>query len=144
MKINNKKAKFEFQFFDSYIAGIQLYGSEIKSIRANKVSINESYCSFIDGELHIHGMHIDLYSYSNDENYNPKRNKKLLLNKKELNKLKSKLNNQGYTIIPTSLFINTRGLAKIEIKLAKGKKLFDKRHDLKKRDIQKEIQRKIK
>ena len=144
MKIHNKKANFEYKLFDNYRAGIQLLGTEIKSIRSNKVSINESYCSFIDNELYVHGMHIDLYSYGNNSNYEPKRKRKLLLNKKELSKLQNKLNEKGYTIIPTCLFINSKGLAKLEIKLAKGKKIFDKRHDIKKRDIQKEIERKIK
>ena len=144
MKIINKKANFQYQLFESFIAGIQLFGTEIKSIRANKVSINESYCVFIDNELYVTGMNIELYSHGSDSNHDPKRNKKLLLNKKELQKIQGKLNEKGFTLIPVTLFINKKGLAKIEIKLAKGKKIFDKREDIKRKDIEREIQRKIK
>jgi len=139
VKILNKKAKFEYYLHDHYVAGIVLSGSEIKSIRNSKVSIKESFCKFIENELFIINMNIQKYEFSNSEHYNPKRDRKLLLNKKELSKIKKTKDQKGNSIIPIKLFINEKGYAKIEICTATGKKLYDKRQVLKEKDIKKRI-----
>jgi SsrA-binding protein len=139
--IKNKKASFEYHFIDTYIAGIQLTGTEIKSIRLGDVSLQEGYCLFSNSELYIKGMHISRYEQGTHYNHEPVRDRKLLLQKKELRKLEEKSEEKGLTIIPVKLFINDRGLAKLEIALAKGKKLFDKREDIKERDVKREMQR---
>ncbi len=136
-KINiiNKKAKFEYTLMDQFSAGIVLTGTEIKSIRANKASISESFCEFNDsGELFIINMFIDEYSFGNQFNHKTRSQRKLLLNKKELNKLFKKVKNTGLTIIPLKVFINEKGYAKVLISLAKGKKLYDKRQSIKNRE----------
>ena len=134
INIKNRKASFEFSFLEKYTAGIQLTGTEIKSIRNGKASIGEAYCVFIKEELWVRNMHIDEYTQGTYYNHAPKRDRKLLLNKSELRKLELKIKDKGLTIIPLALFINSKGFAKLEIALAKGKKLFDKRDDIKKRD----------
>lgn len=139
IRIVNKKAKFEYYLHDHYVAGIVLSGSEIKSIRNNKVSIKESFCKFIKDELFIINMNIQKYEFSNSEHYNPKRERKLLLNKKELRKIKKTVDQKGNSIVPTKLFINEKGYAKIKISTATGKKLYDKRQALKEKDIKKRI-----
>ena len=139
IRIVNKKAKFEYYLHDHYVAGIVLSGSEIKSIRNSKVSIKESFCKFIKDELFIINMNIQKYEFSNIEHYNPKRERKLLLNKKELRKIKKTVDQKGNSIVPTKLFINEKGYAKIEISTATGKKLYDKRQALKEKDIKKRI-----
>lgn len=139
IRIVNKKAKFEYYLHDHYVAGIVLSGSEIKSIRNNKVSIKESFCKFIKDELFIINMNIQKYEFSNSEHYNPNRERKLLLNKKELRKIKKTVDQKGNSIVPTKLFINEKGYAKIEISTATGKKLYDKRQALKEKDIKKRI-----
>ena len=139
VRIINKKAKFEFILHDSYVAGIVLSGSEIKSIRNSKASIRESFCKFTNKELFIINMSIEKYDYSNDDNYNPKRSRKLLLNKIELNKLKKSVEQKGSSIVPYKLFISEKGFAKLEIFTATGKKLYDKRQALKEKDIKKRI-----
>lgn len=144
INIKNKKASFEFSFIDNYVAGVQLTGTEIKSIREGKCNINDAFCVFTNNELFIRNMHIAHYFNGTYNNVEEKRDRKLLLNKKELNRLQGKLKDQGLTIIPIRLFINDKGYCKIEIALAKGKKLFDKREDIKKRDTDREMQRKMK
>ncbi len=144
INIKNKKASFEFTFIDNYTAGIQLTGTEIKSIREGKAIINEAFCIFNKNELHIRNMHIAHYFNGTYNNVEEKRDRKLLLNKKELNKLQGKLKDQGLTIIPIRLFINDKGYAKLDIALAKGKKLYDKRDDIKKRDTEREMSRMMK
>lgn len=144
INIKNKKAGFLYELSDKQVAGIQLTGTEIKSIRQGKVSFTDSYCFFRDNELYIKNLHITEYSHGTYANHNPKRDKKLLMNRKELNKLGKKTREKGFTIIPVRLFINDRGLAKLEIALGRGKKQFDKREDIKKRDTQRDVQRKIK
>ena len=139
IRIVNKKAKFEYYLHDHYVAGIVLSGSEIKSIRNSKVSIMESFCKFIKDELFIINMNIQKYEFSNSEHYNPKRERKLLLNKKELRKIKKTVDQKGNSIVPTKLFIDEKGYAKIEISTATGKKLYDKRQALKEKDIKKRI-----
>ncbi len=141
VKIKNKKASFEYFLLDKYLAGLVLTGTEIKSLRGGKASINEAYCAFEGDELFVRNMHIAEYKYGTYNNHEPKRDRKLLLTRRELNKLQSKLNEKGLTLIPTFLFINERGLAKIEIALAKGKKLYDKRETLKQKDTKRDLER---
>jgi SsrA-binding protein len=141
VKIKNKKAAFEFFLVEKYIAGIELSGTEIKSIRTGKVSLAESYCTFRGDELFVVNMHIAEYQYGTYNNHDPKRDRKLLLNRRELKKLAIKTKERGFTIIPTFLFINDRGLAKLEIAVAKGKKLYDKRETIKIKDNQRDMER---
>ena len=141
VKIINKKAKFEFILHDSYISGIVLTGSEIKSIRNSKASIRESFCKFTNNELFIINMNIEKYDFSNDDSYNQKRPRKLLLNKIELKKLIKSVEKKGSSIIPYKLFINEKGLAKLEIFTATGKKLYDKRSTLKDKDNKRNLDR---
>ena len=144
INIKNKRARFEYQILDKFIAGIQLNGTEIKSIRLGKVTITESFCAFKKDELWIRGMHIAEYEFGTYANHEPKRERKLLLNRQELDKLQKKLKDQGLTIVPLLLFINEKGWAKLEIAIAKGKKLHDKRHDEKQKSINKEIKSALK
>lgn len=141
VNIKNKKASFEFEFIDTYVAGLMLKGTEIKSIREGKVSLTEAYCMFLDGELYIRQMHIAPYSMAASYNHEAVRDRKLLLNKKEMEKLETKSEEKGLAIIPVRIFINDRGKAKLEIALARGKKLHDKRQDLKEKDAKRELQR---
>tara|TARA_B100000886_G_scaffold331731_1_gene283573 strand:+ start:660 stop:1103 length:444 start_codon:yes stop_codon:yes gene_type:complete len=144
VNIQNKRARFEYNILDKYVAGLQLSGTEIKSIRNSKVNLSDSFCSFKDNELYIIGMYIDEYEFGNYTNHSPKRERKLLLNRYELDKIRKKIVDLGLTIIPLCLFINDKGWAKIEIAVAKGKKLHDKRNTIKDRDIQRDIDRAIK
>jgi SsrA-binding protein len=138
--IRNKQASFNYTFLDKYTAGIVLTGTEIKSIRKAKVSLQEAYCYFSQGELWIKNMHIAPYAQGNIYNHEENRERKLLLTRKELNKL-IKNKEKGLTIIPTQLFIDSNNRAKLEIALAKGKKLYDKRQHMKERDLQRELSR---
>ena len=142
VRINNKRARFEYQIIDEYTAGIVLTGTEIKSVRNSKASISESFCEFNrNGELFTVNMHIDEYSFGTRFNHTPKARRKLLLNKKELKKLYNEVKNTGLTIIPLLLFINDKGFAKIKIALARGKKLYDKREVIKDRENKKHLDR---
>ena len=142
VNIKNKKARFEYEIMDKYTAGIVLSGTEIKSIRLSKASISESFCEFNElGELFIINMQIDEYSHGSHYNHKPKAERKLLLNKQELRKLQKEVNSSGNTIIPLNLFLNDRGLAKLNIALAKGKKLYDKRETIKDRDNKRDLDR---
>lgn len=141
VNIKNKKASFQFEFIDTYVTGIMLTGTEIKSIRESKVSLTEAFCIFLDGELYIRQMHISPYSMAASYNHLAVRDRKLLLKKKELEKLETKSAEKGLAIIPVRIFINDRGLAKLEIALARGKKTQDKRQDLKEKDAKRELQR---
>ena len=142
VNILNKKARFSYDLLDSYTAGIVLSGTEIKSIRASKASIAESFCEFNDhGELFVINMTVQEYDYGNHFNHKPKAQRKLLLNKKELKKLEKEVNIKGNSIIPLRLFINEKGLAKLDIALGKGKKLFDKRDTIKDRDNKRNLDR---
>jgi len=144
VNIKNKKSSHEFEFLEKFIAGIQLTGTEIKSIKAGKASLVDSYCYFHAGELYLKGMHVSEYWWGTYNNHDPKRDRKLLLHKKELIKLERKSAEKGLTIIAIRLFINERGLAKLEIALSKGKQDFDKREDIKKRDHKREMDRAMK
>ncbi len=141
INIRNKKANFEFEFIDTYVAGLVLKGTEIKSIREAKVSLTEAFCVFFDDELFIRQMHISPDSMASSYNHEAVRDRKLLLQKKELVKLQTKSQEKGLAIIPVRIFINDRGQAKLEIALARGKKNHDKRQDLKEKDAKRELQR---
>ncbi len=134
IEIKNRKADYLYFLLNSYTAGIVLTGTEIKSIRAGKANITDAYCSFINNELWVHNMHISEYAAGSYNNHFPKRDRKLLLTKKEIKKLLTKLNERGFTIVPTLLWINENGYAKLDISLAKGKKLYDKRESIKEKD----------
>ena len=142
INILNKKARFSYDLLDNYTAGIVLTGTEIKSIRLSKASIAESFCEFNEsGELFVINMTIQQYDHGNHFNHSPKAERKLLLNKKELRKLSKEVKNTGLTIIPIKLFINEKGFAKLQISLAKGKKLFDKRENIKDRENKRNLDR---
>ena len=142
INIQNKKARFEFEIIDNYVAGIQLTGTEIKSIRQSQARITESFCEFNErGELFIVNMYIKEYMYGNHFNHKPKSERRLLLNKRELRSLKKDVEAKGNTIVPLKLFINDRGFAKLEIALAKGKQTHDKRNVIKDRDNKRDLAR---
>jgi SsrA-binding protein len=137
----NRRASFEYSFIDEFTAGMQLTGTEIKSIRAGEVNLTDAFCAFRGDELYVQNMHIAPYAQGTHYNHEAKRDRKLLLRRPELRKLQAKLKDQGLTIIPTVLLISDKGFAKLGIALAKGKKLHDKREDIKKRDTQREMDR---
>lgn len=135
INIQNKRARFEYEILDKYVAGMVLTGTEIKSIRLSKARITDSFCEFNDqGELFAINMFIEEYLYGNAYNHKPKSSRKLLLNKKELKKLNKEVSTGGLTIVPLKMFLNDKGLAKLEIALCRGKKLYDKRQTIKDRD----------
>jgi len=142
--IKNKKAYFEYFISDKYVAGIKLLGTEIKSIREGKANLNDAFCTFINGDLYVRNLHIAEYTFGSFYNHEQKRDRVLLLNKKELKKLETKGEEKGFTIIPLALFISDRGFAKLEIGLGQGKKLFDKRDTMKERDTKVEMDRAMK
>lgn len=141
INIKNKRATFDYEILERFVAGILLGGTEIKSIREGRASLIDSYCYFIAGELWVKGINIAEYFYGTFNNHQPTRERKLLLQKKELYKLERKTKESGLTIIPIRMFINERGFAKLEIALAKGKKQHDKRETLKQKDASREIDR---
>jgi len=142
--IKNKKAYFEYHVLDEYVAGLKLLGTEIKSIREGKANLNDAFCTFIGEQLYIRNLHIAEYSHGSFYNHEAKRDRVLLLNKKELKKLKTRTEEKGFTIIPLAIFISERGFAKLKIALAQGKKTFDKRETLKERDTKVEMDRAMK
>jgi len=142
--IKNKKASHEFEFLEKFIAGIKLTGTEIKSIRLGKATLVDSYCVFRKSELYIKGMHIAEYWWGNLNNHDPLRERKLLLKSAELKKIERKVKETGHTIVAIKVFINDRGLAKAEIAIAKGKKEYDKRETLKRKDATREMDRMMK
>lgn len=141
ISIKNKRASFEYLLLQEFTAGIQLTGTEIKSIREGKANIADAYCTFKGDELFVINMHISEYSFGTYNNHEPKRDRKLLLTKRELHKMQAKVKEKGFTIIPTLLFINEKGLAKLTISLARGKHHYDKRESLKQKDVKREIAR---
>lgn len=142
MELSNRKAYHEYFFEAKYIAGIVLSGTEIKSLRAGKASFNDSYCQFHRGELFVKSLHISEYAFGTYTNHEPMQERKLLLTKRELAKLESKIKEKGYSIIPLKIFISQSGYAKLEIGLGKGKKNYDKRETIKERDTERDIKRK--
>lgn len=144
VNIKNKRARFEYHISDTYIAGLQLSGTEIKSIRASKASILEAYCLFDKGEMWVRGMHITEYDNGSFYNHKPRADRKLLLNRREIDKIEKFLKDKGNTVVPMRLFISDKGWAKLEIGLAKGKKLHDKREDLKEKDDKRDMDRAMK
>jgi len=141
IEIKNKKASYQYFLVEEYTAGIQLTGTEIKSIREGKASIADAFCNFTDNELFVREMHIAIYKQGTIYNHEPKRDRKLLLTRRELKKLLGKVNEKGFTIIPTLLYINEKGLAKLTIALAKGKHFYDKRETIKKKDVARDLDR---
>ncbi len=141
ISIKNKKAYFDYEILDKYTAGIKLLGTEIKSIRESKASIKEAYCYVDKGEVFIKNMHITEYANGGFINHEPYRLRKLLLNKKEIEKIEKKLKDVGITIVPLVMFISEKGYAKLEIGIAKGKKLYDKRESLKQKDTKRDLDR---
>jgi SsrA-binding protein len=144
MEIKNRQAYFEYFIDDKFTAGIALLGTEVKSLREGKANFNDSYCLFLQGELFIRSFHISEYSHGTVNNHDPIRERKLLLNRRELKKIEGKMKEKGYTIVPLRLFMNEKNLVKLEIGLAKGKKLHDKRDSIKQRDTDREIKRYLK
>jgi SsrA-binding protein len=143
-EIKNRSAYHEYFIDTKYEAGMVLQGTEVKSIRAGKVSFNDSYCLVHKGEIWIKSLHIAEYSHGNLNNHDPVRDRKLLLQKMEITKIESKLKEKGYTLIPLRMFMNEKNLVKIEIGLARGKKLHDKRESIKQKDVDREIKRHLK
>jgi SsrA-binding protein len=141
ISIRNKQASYEYELLDKYVAGLALKGTEIKSIREGKVNLEDGYCYFNNGELFVKGVRISEYSQGTHYNHEATRERKLLLKKAELVKLERKTEEKGFTVVPTKLFINEKGLAKLEVALARGKKLHDKRDSIKERDIKRELSR---
>ena len=144
VQVRNKKASFEYFFVDTYTAGIVLTGTEIKSIRMSKASLVDTFCFINNGEIWVKGMNISPYFYGSYNNHEAKRDRKLLLNKREINRLQEATKQIGYTIVPTLLFIDKNGRAKVDIALAKGKKEFDKRQTLKEKEDRREMDRAMK
>lgn len=141
VNIKNRKASYEYQFIDKYVAGIMLLGTEIKSIRNNQANLSDAHCIFVDDELFVRNLHIAEYNSRGYTNHAPKRERKLLLNRQELNKMLGKVKEKGNTIVPIRLFINEKGKAKLEIALAKGKKIYDKRESIKAKDLKRDMDR---
>jgi SsrA-binding protein len=139
--IKNKRAEFDYEFLERYTAGIVLFGTEIKSIRAGKASLVDSYCYFIGEELYIRGLHISEYWWGNLNNHDPKRERKLLLTRKELDKLHKKIKERGLTVIASKLYIAESGYVKLAIGLARGKKTYDKRESIKEKDVKRDLKR---
>lgn len=141
IEIKNRRAGFEYEFLENFTAGIVLSGSEIKSIRAGKASLVDSFCYFVNKELYVKNMHVSEYWWTSYNKQDPKRDRKLLLNKKELRKLQRATKEKGLTIIPTRLYIADNGYAKLNISLARGKKEYDKRQSIKEKDLKREMDR---
>jgi len=144
IKIRNKKAYFNYEILDKYVAGIQLFGTDVKSIRASKVSFTDAYCLFINNELWLRGIHIAEYAFGSYNNHVPKRDRKLLLNKKELLKIRKKTSEKSLTIVPLGIFFSNSGFVKLEIAIARGKKQYDKRETLKQKDTKRDLDRAMK
>ena len=142
LNIKNRRASFEYALHMELTAGIQLTGTEIKSVRAGKANITDAYCAFVKDELFVRNMHIDEYEQGNIYNHVPKRDRKLLLQRSELSKLKGKMKDKGFTIVPLQMFLSESGFAKLDIALAKGKKLYDKRESMKDKDVKRDLARK--
>jgi SsrA-binding protein len=141
--IKNKKASFEYFLIDEYVAGLVLTGTEIKSIRDGKANLTDAYCVFIGNELFVRQMHVSEYRFGSYMNHPAKRDRKLLLTRRELRKLQARTKEKGYTIVPVLLYVDDRGYAKLKIALARGKKFFDKRETIKEKDTKRDMQREM-
>jgi SsrA-binding protein len=141
INIRNKQAGFQYELLEKFTAGIMLMGTEIKSIREGKVNLQDGYCYFNNGEIFVKGVNITAYAQGTHYNHEAARDRKLLLKKSELKRLEGKVEEKGLTLVPTRLFINDRGLAKLEIAIGRGKKLHDKRESIKEKDIKRELSR---
>ena len=141
VQVSNRRASFDYEFLETYTAGICLVGTEIKSIRAGKVSLQDAFCYFVDGELYVKGMNIALYHWGSWGQHEPARDRKLLLNRKELRHLAQAVKTKGLTIVAVKLFVSDNGYAKLVIALAKGKKEYDKRQSIKDKDLRREMER---
>lgn len=144
IQIKNKRATYDYELIETFVAGIVLTGTEIKSIRLGKVGLTDTYCLVERGEVWVKNMYIAEYFYGTYNNHSTRRDRKLLLNRKEIRKLESASQNTGFTIIPTKLFVNEKGLAKLVIAVAKGKKEYDKRQSIRERDDKREMDRAFK
>jgi SsrA-binding protein len=144
INIKNKKAFFNYEILEKYTAGIQLYGTEVKSVRSAKVSFTDAYCLFINNELWLRGIHIAEYAFGSYNNHVPKRDRKLLLNKKELLKIRKKTAEKSLTIVPLGMFFSDTGFVKVNIGIARGKKQFDKRESMKQQDTKRDLDRVMK
>ncbi len=142
--MNNRQAYFNYHIEDKYVAGIVLLGTEVKSIREGKVSFNDSFCLFERGELWVRGLYIAEYALGTSNNHIAVHDRKLLLTRRELKRLEARMKEKGYTIVPLKVFVNEKNLVKVEIGLGRGKKLYDKRETIKKRDTDRELKRFIK
>jgi SsrA-binding protein len=140
-EFRNRKASYDYFFLETWIAGIELKGTEVKSIRAGKVQFADAWCAFMGNDLFIRELHISEYDFGNLHNHDPRRPRRLLLKRGELQKIRKKVQEQGLTLIPVKLFINPRGLVKLEIALAKGKQTHDKRESIKEKDIRRDMER---
>lgn len=141
ISLRNNKASFDYFLLDTYDAGIILTGTEIKSVRQGRVNLNDSYCTFKGNEMFVIGMHVSEYENASFKKHDPKRDRKLLLTSRELKKLKVQVQEKGLTIVPVRLYVNDRGLAKLEIALAKGKHTYDKKESIKEKDLKRELDR---
>lgn len=141
INIKNRRASYEYELLDKYVAGMVLRGTEIKSIKEGKVNLQDGYCYVNNGELFVKGINITPYAQGTHYNHEPARERKLLLKKSEIKKVQSRMEEKGLTLIPTRLFVNDRGLAKLEIALARGKKLHDKRQSIREKDVRRELGR---
>ncbi|MBQ0016254.1 MAG: SsrA-binding protein SmpB [Bacteroidales bacterium] len=144
IEIKNKRATYEYFLLDEYSAGLVLTGTEIKSIRDGRANLADAYCVFIGNELFVREMHISEYRFGSYLNHPAKRDRKLLLNRKELRKLQNRIKERGFTIIPVMLFVNPKGIAKLQISLARGKKFYDKRESIKTKDAQRDLNMSLK
>ncbi|MDA3910434.1 MAG: SsrA-binding protein SmpB [Bacteroidales bacterium] len=140
-EFKNKKASYQYELTEHFVAGIQLRGTEIKSIRNGKVSFTDAYCVVENEEIYVRGLHISEYRFGTIYNHEPKRQRKLLLNRQEIRKIHKRVKERGNTVIPVALFINEKGLAKLEISLAQGKRLHDKREGIKEKDMKRDMER---
>lgn len=141
IEIKNRRAEFEYKFLDTYEAGIVLQGTEIKSIRKGHANLRDSYCFFKKGELYVKSLFIAEYEFGTYANHEPRRTRKLLLKRTELRKLEKKVKEKGFTIVPYRLYLNERGIAKLEVALAQGKRSYDKRETIKQKDLKREMER---
>lgn len=144
IRIKNKRSSFEYEFIETFTCGLVLKGTEIKSIRNGEVNINDAFCFLRKGELWLKNCYIAPYEQGNINNHEPYRERKLLLNRTELNKISKKIKDTGVTIVPTAMFVTDKGLAKLDIALARGKKLYDKRQSIKDREVKRDLDRKYK